>query len=234
MAIDVSDATFEDDVVKRSLTTPVIVDLWAPWCGPCTTLGPILEKATDDTNGQVVLVKVNVDENPSISQAFQVQSIPAVYALKDGQVIDGFVGAQPEHLVREFVNALVPSSEQQHLDALITAGDEESLRAAIELAPGHEGAIIALCHLLVETGRSDDALILLGRIPESEQTRKVAAAARLSEKPIDDYDSKLASLLPSVKNDVDARQEFIDILELMGAEDPRTAAFRKQLTARLF
>ena len=89
MTIDVTDATFQTEVIERSKSAAVVVDLWAEWCGPCRTLGPILEKTTDATDGEVVLVKVNVDENPQISQAFQVQSIPAVYALKDGQVVDG-------------------------------------------------------------------------------------------------------------------------------------------------
>lgn len=234
MAIDVTEETFQAEVIDRSMTMPVIVDLWAPWCGPCKTLGPLLEDATDATAGQVVLVKVNVDENPGISQAFQVQSIPAVYAMRDGQVIDGFVGAQPEHVVQEFVKSLLPSEEQAHLAALIALGDEDSLRTALARVPGHEEAVLALSLLLVETERADEALALLARIPESELTRKVAAAARLSEKPIDDYDSKLASLLPLVKLDEEARQEFVDILELMGSDDPRTAVFRKQLTAQLF
>ena len=236
MAIDVTEATFQTEVIDRSLTTPVIVDLWAPWCGPCKTIGPILESVTDATHGQVVLVKVNVDENPGISQAFQVQSIPAVYALKDGQVVDGFVGAYPEHVIQEFVNSLLPSEEENHLAALITAGDEESLRAALEIEPGNEDAIIALGDLLVESQRSEEALALLARIPESERTRKVAAAARLSAMPIeaDNYDALLTDLLPRVKADEEARQEFVDILELMGNDDPRTAGYRKQLTARLF
>ena len=100
MAVDVTDATFQTEVVERSMQSVVIVDLWAPWCGPCRTLSPIIEKVVDETNGKAVLVKVDVDENPAISQAFRVQSIPAVYALKDGQVVDGFMGALPEHEVR--------------------------------------------------------------------------------------------------------------------------------------
>ena len=86
MSIDVTDATFPVDVVERSKQVPVVVDLWAEWCGPCRTLGPILEKVIDETEGRVVLAKVDVDSNPQASQAFQVQGIPAVYALKDGKV----------------------------------------------------------------------------------------------------------------------------------------------------
>ena len=104
---DVTDQTFTTDVIERSKTVPVVVDLWAEWCGPCRTLTPILEKVIGETRGLVELAKVNVDENPQISQAFQVQSIPAVYALKDGQVVDGFMGAQPEAQVVEFVQRLL-------------------------------------------------------------------------------------------------------------------------------
>lgn len=234
MSVDVTDATFQTEVLDRSATHPVIVDLWAPWCGPCRTIGPILERVTDDTDGEVVLVKVNVDENPGISKAFQVQSIPAVYALRNGEVVDGFVGAQPEHVIEQFVLALLPSVEQTELAALIAAGDETSLRSALEIEPGNEDAIIALGDLLVAAGNGEEALALLARIPESERTRKVAAAARLSDMPDDDHDATLTSLLDRVKADDEARQQFVDILELMGAEDPRTASYRKQLTARLY
>src|SRR5688500_3828777 len=99
MAMDVTDASFESDVLDRSTQVPVVVDLGAPWCGPCRTLGPIIEKVVADTGGKVVLTKVNVDDNPRISATFQVQSIPAVYALKDRKVVDGFIGAQPEPAV---------------------------------------------------------------------------------------------------------------------------------------
>ncbi|MCU1396421.1 MAG: putative thioredoxin [Ilumatobacteraceae bacterium] len=234
MSVDVTDATFQTEVLDRSATHPVIVDLWAPWCGPCRTIGPILEKVTEETDGEVVLVKVNVDENPGISKAFQVQSIPAVYALRNGEVVDGFVGAYPEHVIEQFVQSLLPSAEQTELAALIAAGDEASLRAALEIDPGSEDAIVALGDLLVEAGNGEEALALLARIPESERTRKVAAAARLGEKPADDHDATLTALLDRVKTDDEARQQFVDILELMGNEDPRTAAYRKQLTARLY
>src|SRR5437588_3995243 len=107
--IDVTDTTFDQDVLERSKQVPVVVDLWAPWCGPCRTLGPIIERVVDATEGRVELVKVNVDENPRISATFQVQSIPAVYAMKDRKVVDGFIGALPEPAVAEFVAGLAPS-----------------------------------------------------------------------------------------------------------------------------
>jgi putative thioredoxin len=232
--VDVTDATFETEVVEKSKTVPVVVDLWAPWCGPCKTLGPIIEKVVDATGGKVVLTKVNVDENPGVSQAFRVQSIPAVYALRDGQVVDGFIGAYPEQEVQRFVDGLLPTAEQSELAALIAAGDEISLRRALELEPGNEDAIVALGELLVDRGDGDEALALLERIPESERTRKVAAAARLGDAPVDDYDARLTDLLGRVKGDDEARQAFVDILELMGPDDPRTADYRRRLTAQLY
>jgi putative thioredoxin len=234
MALDVTDATFQTDVIDRSMKTPVVVDLWAPWCGPCVTLGPILEKVIDATNGDVVLVKVNIDENPAVANAFGVQSIPAVFALQDARVVADFVGAQPEHFVEQWVQTLLPTEAQTHLSTLIAAGDEASLREALQIEPGNEDAIVALAELLVESGSGDEALTLLSRIPESERTRKVAAAARLATKPVDDYDAQLTTLLDQVKSDDEARQQFVDILEVMGNDDPRTAGYRKQLTARLF
>jgi putative thioredoxin len=234
MAIDVTDATFQTDVIERSMTATVVVDLWAPWCGPCRTLSPIIEQACAEAGDQVVLVKVNVDENPAISQAFRVQSIPAVYALQGGQVVDGFMGALPEHEVKEFITRLAPSAEQTLVSDLVAAGDEASLRRALELEPANEDAIVALAELLVRDGRSEDALALLERIPESDRTRHVAAMARVGIEPDDDHDATLTALLDRVKDDDAARQQFVDILELMGPDDPRTAAYRKQLTARLF
>ena len=232
--VDVTDADFETEVIEKSKTVPVVVDLWAEWCGPCKTLGPIIEKVIDGTDGKVVLVKVDVDSNPGISQAFRVQSIPAVYALRDGQVVDGFVGAYPEAEVTRFVEGLLPTAAEDEISTLLAAGDEASLRQVLERDPGHEDAIVALGEILVERGDGEEALALLERIPESDRTRKVAAAARLGSAPQDDYDTTLTDLLARVKADDDARQEFVDILELMGPDDPRTADYRRKLTAHLF
>lgn len=235
MTLDVTDATFPIDVVERSKQTPVVVDLWAPWCGPCKSLGPIIEKVVGETEGAVVLAKVNVDENPQISAAFQVQSIPAVYALKDGKIVDAFVGAQGETAVAAFVQKLLPSETETELAALVEAGDEASLRQALELSPGHEAATVALADLLVTRGESDEALAVLARIPESAETRRVAALARTGVEVVDDgTEARLEGLLDRVKDDDAARQEYVDILEILGPDDPRTATFRKALTARLF
>ena len=237
MAIDVTDATFQTEVIDRSKTNAVVVDLWAPWCGPCRTLGPILERAIDATNGEVVLVKVNTDENPGISQAFRVQSIPAVYALKNGEVVDGFIGAHPQHVVEEFIANLRPSESERTVSSLLAEGTEGAYRAALELEPANEDAIVGLAELLVARGEAEEALSFLARIPETERTRRVAAAARVSSQPNlvdDDYDARLTEMLDRVKNDDEVRQQFVDILELMGPDDPRTAVYRKRLTARLY
>ena len=234
MALDVTDATFQAEVIDRSFTVPVVVDLWAPWCGPCRTLGPIIERVTDATAGKVVLVKVDTDQNPAISQAFQVQSIPAVYALRNGEVVNGFVGAQPEHMVQAFVDSLMPSEGELTVAALLAEGTEGSFRAVLELEAGNEDAIVGLAELLVARGESDQALQFLGRIAETDRTRKVAAKARTRLAPDDDHDATLTALLGQVKADEVARQQFVDILELMGPDDPRTAGYRKQLTQRLF
>ena len=234
---DVTDATFQRDVLERSAQVPVVVDLWAEWCGPCRTLSPIIEKVVAETGGKVELVKVDVDSNPSVSAAFQVQSIPAVYAISGGKVVDSFVGALPEPAVREFVNRLAPAESEA--DRLAAQGDEASLRQALDLEPDHPGAVVALAELLAGRGEGDEALALLARIPETAESRRVAALARLgttgtaaSDGP--DLDARLEQLLERVKDDEVARREFVDLLEMLGADDPRTPRYRRALASRLY
>lgn len=233
--VDVTDATFEQDVLARSATVPVVVDLWAPWCGPCKALGPILERVVAATGGAVELVKVNVDENPQVAATFQVQSIPAVFALRDGKVVDGFIGAVPEAQVAEFVGRLAPQPTEA--DRLAAAGDETSLRQALELEPDHPVALAGLARVLIDQHRPDEALALLARVPETAELRALAAAARLAAQDVavgDDVTGLLDELLERVTEDDEARQEYLDLLETLGPADPRTATYRKALASRLF
>lgn len=234
MAIDVTDVTFQKEVIDKSMIFPVIVDLWATWCGPCKTLGPILEKLVDATKGQVILAKVDVDKCPQIAQAFQAQSIPAVYAMKDGKILDGFVGAQPEHVVSEFVNKLLPEAVVVDAKELLAKGDEASLRKALEAEPSNEAVVIALAELLVARNDCTAALEILKTIPETDRVRVTIAAARAAFVPDDEYDKQLTALLLSVKTDDQAKQQYLDTLQKMGPNDPRTSDYRKKLTAQLF
>jgi putative thioredoxin len=237
--MDVTDDTFQTAVLARSNEVPVVVDLWAPWCGPCTTLGPMLERAVAATDGAVELAKVNIDDNPRIAQSFGVQSIPAVFAIAGGKVVDQFIGAVPEQEVAAFVQKLLPALSEA--DVLVTAGDESSLRRALELEAGHQGATEALARILIDRGEAADALALLARVPETPAARTLAAAARLVESGVDvsadggaDIDARFTELLERVRDDDGARQEYVDLLETLGPEDPRTSSFRRALAARLY
>ena len=234
MSLDVTDATFQTEVVERSHTVPVIVDFWAPWCGPCKSLTPILERATAATEGQVELVKLNIDENPGATQAFHVQSIPAVFVIKDGKVIHNFTGGQSDQYVQQLVQALLPDPTQTRIIELLAKGTEEALRDAVALAPGNEDAICTLADLLIRTGKAEEALMFLVRLPETDRVRKLGAMARLAMNPVDNLDAELDALLLRVKDDEVARREYLDILETMGTADPRTAKYRKLLTQKLF
>lgn len=238
--MDVTDASFETDVLERSLSSTVVVDLWASWCGPCKVLGPILERVVGETSG-VELVKIDVDANPRAAATFQIQSIPAVYAIRDRKVVDSFIGALPEPALRQWIAGLNPPPSE--VDSLVAAGDETSLRRALELEPANEKAVLALAELLIAGGtadeaRRDEALGLLARLPENADTRHLAAQARLGSEARgaadDGIEAKLDELLEKVRGDEAARQEFVDLLEVLGPDDPRTSAYRKALTARLF
>lgn len=235
---DVTDATFDSEVIERSKQVPVIVDLWAAWCGPCKTLGPILEKVVAETGGRVELAKVDIEANRGLAASFRVQSIPAVFAIRDGQVVDQFVGALPEAQVRQFVERVAPPPTEA--DLLAAKGDEASLRQALELQADHPAAVVGLAQMLVERGEAADALALLAKVPETAEVRRVAALARVGADGAaapeggQEFVDELEALLPLVKADGVARQRYLDLLELLGAEDPRATQYRKLMTARLY
>lgn len=221
---DVTDADFETAVIERSKTVPVVVDLWAPWCGPCKTLGPILEEVIGETQGLVELAKVNVDQNPGVHQAFQVQGIPAVYAMIDGQVVDGFIGGQPKETVVEFVQRLIDIKAGVVTNSAMEPGEDDSADSADEAtadAAGHE-----------LSGAVPDAA---GAPTLSEPGGDVAPAApALSAEEGDAIEAQLKELLTTVKGDDDKREEFLSLLEQLGPDDPRTNTYRRKLATALF
>jgi putative thioredoxin len=154
MAIDVTEATFERDVVELSGKTPVVVDFWAEWCGPCKTLSPALEAAEASRGGRVLLAKVDVDANQALGARYDVQGIPAVKAFRDGRVVDEFVGAVPKARVEAFFDSLLPSKA----DELLAAGDELSLREAAEMEPRRADIAVALGQARLERGAEAEAL----------------------------------------------------------------------------
>lgn len=166
--IDVTDTTFEAEVIEASKTLPIVVDFWAPWCGPCRTLGPLLERLATEAKGAFRLAKVDIDENQAIAQALSIQSIPFVLAFRDGQVASEFVGAQPESVVRQFLERIQPdeadglATEAESLAADGNTADAEArFRTALDLRPRHPRATLGLARVLAEGDQLDDALALL-------------------------------------------------------------------------
>jgi putative thioredoxin len=135
VVIDVSEETFNTDVVERSRTTPVIMDLWAEWCGPCKQLSPVLEKLAVEAGGQWILAKVDVDANPQLSAALQVQSIPMVVAVLGGQLVDGFLGAMPEAQVKQWIGQVLAAAEKMGMPVTAPAGAAEDAQVA-DAEPG--------------------------------------------------------------------------------------------------
>lgn len=277
---NVTDSDFQREVMERSRTVPVVVDLWAPWCGPCRTLGPLLERIADEYRGGFVLAKVNIDENPHVARALGVQSIPLVLAFQGGDVVNEFVGAQPETVVRQFIERLVPD-ETRRLTAEAAqlaargdvAGAEARYRAALGRRSDHVPAAVGLANLLADAGRTDDALAALDACEatgpaaaEIEQARaalrmrgdaagdEAGLRARLEADPGDlqaridlgrllaaqrRYEEALETLLEAVRRDRGfadgaARKAMLDVVALLGRQDPLADRYQRELSRLLF
>jgi putative thioredoxin len=221
--------------MERSMTVPIVVDLWAEWCGPCKTLGPIIEKVIEETGGAVELAKVDVDSNPQIAQAFNVQSIPAVFAIHEGKIVDSFVGAFPESTVREFIEKLAPGASK--VDKLVSEGDEASLRAALELDATNLDAAVALGDLLRRTDRLDEADAVLKPFENVLAAKTVLARIRLQRSGVSlegDLDLTLEHLLEQSSSESSAKDSLLEILDALGPEDPRYVSYRRKLASRLY
>jgi putative thioredoxin len=174
--VDVGEATFDREVLARSAELPVVVDFWAPWCGPCRMLGPVLERLAGAGAGAWLLAKLNTDENPRLAMAYGIQGIPAVKAFRDGRVVDEFVGALPEPAVRDWLSRLVPppaSPKLANAERLEAAGDlagaEAAYRAALAEAPDDVAARLGLGRVLVGQDCHEDAIQVLEALPPEQR-----------------------------------------------------------------
>ena len=244
--MDVTETNFEEAVLQRSHTLPVVVDFWAAWCGPCRQLGPVLEREAAKRAGKLELVKLYVDANPTISRSYGIQGIPAVKAFRDGRVVAEFVGAQPSVAVERFLDSLSPSEAE----LLAQKGDEESLRAALALEPGRADAAIQLARILHRRGLMDEALEILEKVHGSFAAEGLAARIKLEQtaatdlsrafEALDSGDSEQALdlLIDAIASRRGSRDEIrrvvVGVLDELGLDDPLATSSRTRLASALY
>jgi len=246
MALDVTQATFQTAVIDRSHQLPVVVDFWAEWCGPCRQLGPMIERAVEARDGKLELVKIDTDANQELARAFNIQSIPAVKAFKDGKLANEFIGALPPAQIEQFLDTLVPSE----VDQLIALGDEPSLRRAVELEPKKPQAAVALAKLLLKRGDSAAALEIVRNASGSFAADGMAARIELTDAGAPDLNDAFAKLdagqeedaldmllteLPGATDSKDAiRRIVVGVLDELGPDSELARSSRRRLAAALY
>jgi putative thioredoxin len=250
MIVDVSEKDFKAKVIDRSAKVPVVVDFWAEWCGPCRTLGPALEKAVQARAGEIELAKLDTDGNPRIAQEYEIASIPAVKAFKDGKVVSEFIGAIPPARIEAFLNEIAPSKA----DRLAESGDEDSLRKALELDAGHAPSAIGLARIQLGRGENDEALATLKPVNGDFVADGLAARAELAQSdgspdgPLaeafaawdrDDPEAALEAFQQGLAAEQDPerrdflRRAMVAIFTELGADHPLAREHRRRLAAAL-
>ncbi len=230
--INVTTKNFETEVVTASMTTPVLVDFWAPWCGPCKVIGPLLEKLELDYAGRFKLVKIDSDAQQELSQAFGIRSIPTCVLMKDGKPLDGFMGALPEGKLKEFLDKHLPSAEQAQAEVeeeqaqeALAEGDTEGALDKLEQAlvndPVNEDARFDLVQLLLKLGRSDDAKVAFAPvIAQTSLVRRFDSLQRwmkaidfaAQQSDLTEFTQALDSRISANKRDFEARFDIVQVL----------------------
>jgi len=244
---DGSDQGFMTDVIEASRAQPVVVDFWAPWCGPCKTLGPPLEKAVRNAGGKVKLVKINIDENPGVAGQLGVRSIPAVYAFDQGRPVDGFMGAIPESQIKLFIDRLAGASMEEEIAPLLEqaaeslklgdiGGAAQGFMSVLQLDPANTKAIAGMARIALQSGNADEAREILDMTPPEKASDPdilgVRAALELADKAANAGDNdELAQRVAADPNDLQARFDYAEALsargDLQGASDQLLAIIER-------